>query len=260
MTFIDQQRPHYRVESICAALTELGCQIAPRTYRSWKTRAVAGRTVTDAIITDRLRDTIGEHEGLYGRRKMVAHLRREGLAVAECTVDRLMRDEGLSGILRGRVHRTTIPAKDGVRAGDQLNRDFTAEAPNQRWVADFTYCRTWSGFVYVAFVIDCYSRAIVGWHASTDMTTPLVTAALRMALWRRDHTGHPVGDGLVHHSDAGSQGGVNWWSQHPVIAEVCGGATSAGFGSGVAPGDAFAGAAGPGQARAARVLAADRRG
>jgi hypothetical protein len=95
-----------------------------------------------------------------------------------------------------------------------LDRDFTAPAPNRRWVADFTYVRTWAGFVYVSFVIDCYSRAIVGWHAATVKTTPLVTTALRMGLWRRDRAGHPAEDGLVHHSDAGSQGGFNWSSQH----------------------------------------------
>ncbi|NRI69831.1 DDE-type integrase/transposase/recombinase [Rhodococcus sp. MS16] len=107
-------------------------------------------------------------EGLYGRRKMTAHLRRKGHHVAACTIDRLMRDEGLNGVVRGRQHRTTIPGgKDSRRAPDLLDRDFTADAPNRTWVTDFTYCRTWAGFVYVAFVIDCFSRAIVGWHAST---------------------------------------------------------------------------------------------
>lgn len=94
---------------------------------------------------------------------------------------------------------------------------FTSEAPNRKWVTDFTYSRTWAGFVYVAFVIDCFSRAIVGWHASTVKDTTMVTTALKMALWRRDHGGHRVGPGLIHHSDAGSQGGFNPSSQHRVV-------------------------------------------
>jgi putative transposase len=137
---------------------------------------------------------------------MTAHLRRNGHRVAACTVDRLMRDEGLTGAVRGRRHRTTIPAqRNAARAPDLVDRDFTAEAPNRTWVTDFTYARTWAGFVYVAFVIDCFSRAIVGWHAATVKDTALVTAALKMALWRRDHTGHQVEAGLVHHSVAGSK-------------------------------------------------------
>jgi transposase InsO family protein len=140
----------FRVESICRVLTEQGVQVAPRTYRNWKTAAPSARTVTDAHLTDALRETIGTPEGLYGRRKMTAYLRRQGHRVAACTVDRLMRDEGLSGVIRGRRHRTTIPGgKDARRAPDLLDRDFSAEAPNRKWVTDFTYTRTWAGFVYV---------------------------------------------------------------------------------------------------------------
>jgi transposase InsO family protein len=117
-----------------------------------------------------------------------------------------MRQLGMNGLVRGKQVRTTIPNPNAVRAPDLLGRDFTARAPNLRWVADFTYVRTWNGFTYVSFVIDCYSRAIVGWHAATSKTTPLVTTALRMGLWRRDRAGHAIGDGeLIHHSDAGSQ-------------------------------------------------------
>ena len=136
---------------------------------------------------------------------MTAYLRRKGHQVADCTIDRLMRDEGLFGVVRGAKHRTTIPSDRASRPPDLLDRDFTAEAPNRKWVTDFTYCRTWSGFVYVAFVIDCFSRAIVGWHAATIKDTALVTTALKMALWRRDHAGHRIDEGLIHHSDAGSQ-------------------------------------------------------
>lgn len=196
----------FRVESICRVLTAQGVQVAPRTYRNWKTAPPSARVVTDAHLTNALLGTVDTAEGLYGRRKMTAHLRRSGHQVAACTVDRLMTDEGLSGIVRGRRHRTTIPGgKNSRRAPDLLDRDFTAEAPNRKWVTDFTYCRTWAGFVYVAFVVDCFSRAIVGWHASTVKNTAMVTTALKMALWRRDHGGHAVADGLIHHSDAGSQ-------------------------------------------------------
>ncbi len=196
----------HRVESICAVLTERGVKVAPRTYRNWKTAPPSERTVTDAHVTDALLATVGTAEGLYGRRKMLVHLRNTGHVVGKHTVDRLMRDEGLHGAVRGRRHRTTIPGGRNVeRAPDLLDRDFTAEAPNRKWVTDFTYCRTWAGFVYVAFVVDCFSRAIVGWHAATVKDTAMVTTALKMALWRRDHGGHPVADGLIHHSDAGSQ-------------------------------------------------------
>jgi putative transposase len=196
----------FRVESVCRVLTEHGVQVAPRTYCNWKTAAPSARTVTDAQLTDALRATVGTPEGMYGRRKMTAYLRRRGHRVAGCTVDRLMRDEGLSGVVRGRRHRTTIAGGKGARrAPDLLDRDFTAAAPNRKWVTDFTYTRTWSGFVYVAFVVDCYSRAIVGWHAATVKDTAMVTTALKMALWRRDHTDRRVASGLIHHSDAGSQ-------------------------------------------------------
>ena len=204
--FIDQMRAAgHRVESICHALCELGVQVAPRTYRSWKIAEPSRRAIDDAQITDALLATVDTPEGMYGRRKMTAHLRRTGIDVARCTVDRLMRDEGLSGIVRGRKHRTTIADKNATRAPDLVDRDFTAVAPNRKWVTDFTYVPTWSGFVYVALVIDCFSRLIVGWQVSAVKDTAMVTTALKMALWRRDHHGQTVGDGLIHHSDAGSQ-------------------------------------------------------
>jgi putative transposase len=138
---------------------------------------------------------------------MTAWLARNGFpGVSKHTVDRLMRQEGLNGLVRGRKTRTTIPAKDGGRrAGDLLNRCFTAPRPNHAWVTDFTYVATWAGFVYVAFAIDLFSRAIVGWSASTVKDVTFVEDCLKMALWRRDHTGRPVPPGMIHHSDAGSQ-------------------------------------------------------
>ena len=142
MAFIEDMRSEgHAVESTCRVLSEHGCRVAARTYRSWRqaNRPVAARTVSDAVVVDALLATRGAPEGLYGRRKMTAYLRRQGLYVAYCTVDRLMRDLGMNGVRRGKKLRTTIPARDGHRAGDLLDHDFTASAPNTRWVTDFTY-------------------------------------------------------------------------------------------------------------------------
>lgn len=136
---------------------------------------------------------------------MTRYLRRRGHSAAFCTVDRLMRVFGMNGVIRGRRHCTTIPSKDGIRAGDRLNRDFGAQAPNLVWVADFTYVSTWTGWAYVAFVFDVFSRSIVGRTVSSTKATALVSKALNMAIWRRDHYGHPIEPGLIHHSDAGSR-------------------------------------------------------
>lgn len=131
------------------------------------------------------------------------------------SVDRAMRTLGLSGVRRDKGIRTTIRAKDGKRAGDLLDRDFTAAAPNLVWITDFTYVRTWAGFVYVAFIVDVYAQRIVAWHAAATKHTDLVMIPLRMAIWQRDHEGHPTIAGeLIHHSDAGSQGGIKRSSQH----------------------------------------------
>ena len=212
--FIDEQRAAgHGVESICAVLREQGVQVAPRTYRSWRTTPPSSRTVTDAQLVDTLRSLrTGSATGgplpeiLYGRRKMTAWLQRCGHeGVSKHTVDRLMRQEGMRGLIRGRRIRTTIPGTDGARAGDLLNRDFRTTAPNRAWVTDFTYVATWSGFAYVAFAIDLFSRAIVGWSAAATKDVAFVEACLSMALWRRDHTGRPVPAGMIHHSDAGSQ-------------------------------------------------------
>jgi transposase InsO family protein len=146
-------------------------------------------------------------EGLYARRKMTAYLRRTTTpTVSLGAVDRAMRILGLSGVRRDKAIRTTIPAKDGKRAGDLLDRDFTADVPNQVWVTDFTYCRSWAGFCYVAFIVDVFAQRIVAWHAATTKTTDLVMTPLRMALWQRGREGRPTEPGqLIHHSDAGSQ-------------------------------------------------------
>ena len=219
MAFIDQMRAQgHAVESVCRVLREQGCQIAARTYRAWRQpdQLVAARTVTDAIVLDRVRDlawTVDEQdrrrltpEGLYGRRKMTALVRRTLPDASRGAVDRAMRALDLRGVRRAKGVRTTIPAKDGRRAGDLLNRDFTAAAPNRTWVMDFTYVRTWAGFTYVAFILDVFAQKIVGWHDATAKDTDLVMTPLRMAIWQRDHEGHPVVPGeLIGHADAGSQ-------------------------------------------------------
>ncbi|MFJ6044504.1 IS3 family transposase [Brachybacterium paraconglomeratum] len=221
LAFIDEMRAEgYAVESILCVLRQQGLEIAARTYRSWKRPArIAFRTVTDALVEDKIRDlawTVNEvtgqvqmtPEGLYGRRKWVALLRRqEGLAgTSRGAVDRAMRTVGLEGVRRAKKLRTTIPDPEGKRAGDLLNRDFTATAPNRVWVTDFTYVRTWAGFVYVAFVLDVFAQRIVGWHASASKKVDLVMTPLRIALWQREREGNRVSPGdLIHHSDAGSQ-------------------------------------------------------
>jgi putative transposase len=132
-------------------------------------------------------------------------LQHDGVRVARCTVERLMREADLEGVVRGKARRTTIADERANRPADLVERDFTATAPNRLWVADFTYVATWSGVVYVAFVIDAFSRRIVGWKADTNMRTGLVLDTLEMALWSRDRAGLPVQAGLIEHHDNGSQ-------------------------------------------------------
>jgi putative transposase len=210
MAFIaDQVAQGRRVESICRVLREQGCQVAARTYREWRrpSRPVADRTVTDAQVLDAVREaawTTGPDgvrrlapEGLYGRRKMTAHLRRTSTPQTTAgAVDRAMRALGLTGVRRGKTARTTVPGKDGKRAGDLLDRDFSAPAPNRVWVADFTYVRTWAGFTYVAFIVafivDVFAQKIVAWHAATTKTTDLVMTPLRIALWQREREDRAV--------------------------------------------------------------------
>ena len=220
MGFIDTRGAEgHAVESICRVLREQGCQIAARTYRSWKQpgRAVAARTITDAQVIDAVHEVawstnaagqkVLAPEGLYGRRKMTALIRRTAVADASAgSVDRAMRTLGLQGIRRSKTVRTTIADAGGSRAPDLLNRNFCADAPNRVWVTDFTYVRSWAGFVYVAFIVDVFAQRIVAWHASTSKATDLVMTPLRMAIWQRDHEGNPVvPEDLIHHSDAGSQ-------------------------------------------------------
>jgi len=203
--FIDEHKGVFGAGPICRVLSQHGAPIAPSTYYAAKSRPPSARAVRDAALKAEITRVQMENYEVYGADKVWLELNRQGIAVARCTTERLMRQLGLAGVRRGRKVRTTVPGRDGQRAGDLLRRDFTAPAPNRRWVADFTYVAAWCGIVYVAFVADIYSRAIVGWAAATHKRTKLVLDALQMALWRRDHDGRPAGPGLVHHSDAGSQ-------------------------------------------------------
>jgi putative transposase len=212
--FIDEHRDHrvgeglrWGVEPICAVLCEHGVQIAPSTYYEARVRAVAppARLVREEVLKDHIVRVHRANYGVYGARKVWLALNREGIAVARCAVERLMGELALAGARRGRKVRTTVPDPGAPRPADLVDRHFAAPAPNRLWIADFTYVATWSGMVYVAFVIDAYARRILGWRAATTMRTELVLDALEQAMWARAREG--VGDlsGLVHHSDAGSQ-------------------------------------------------------
>jgi putative transposase len=181
--------------------------IATSTYYAVKQRQrePSARALRDAELLVEIQRVYARSRGLYGARKVWLQLRREGILAARCTIERLMRKHGLEGVRRGRRRRTTIPDGQASRPLDLVDRDFTAEAPNRLWVADFTYVMTWSGVVYVAFVIDAFSRRIVGWKADTSMKTSLVLDTLEMALWSRDRDGITLAAGMVHHTDAGSQ-------------------------------------------------------
>ena len=222
MGFIDHLRDQgHAVESICRVLREQGCQVAARTYRAWRSGRVAARTVTDAMVVDAVRQAAWATvtspdgttrlkmtpEGLYGRRKMTAFIRRTAIPDASWgAVDRAMRLLGLEGVRRTKAVRTTIAGPDGNRAGDLLNRDFTAPRPDHTWVMDFTYVRCWAGFVYVAFILDVFAQRIVAWHAHTTKHVELVMIPLRIALWERARQGHPIAPKQLRaHSDAGSQ-------------------------------------------------------
>ena len=200
VSFIDEHRAEYGVEPMCKVLP-----IAPSTYFEMKARQkdpdrLPARAKRDAVLRDHIDQVWHGNYQVYGARKVWRQLHRENVPVARCTVERLMRDMGLRGAVRGRTCRTTIAADSAARPADLVNREFTAARPNQLWVSDLTYVATWRGFVYVAFVIDAFSRRIVGWRASSSLQTGLALDALEQALYDR-----PIADGLIHHSDRGVQ-------------------------------------------------------
>ena len=200
--FIDAHRGTYGVEPICREVP-----IAPSTYYEYKARQadpmrVPPRVQRDAVLTGEIRRVWQENFAVYGVKKVWKQLNREDIAVARCTVARLMHGLGLHGAVRGRKCKTTTADAAAARPLDLVERDFTASRPNQLWVSDLTYVATWRGFVYVAFVIDVFARRIVGWRASRSLRSDLALDALEQALYdRQDHGA----DRLVHHSDRGVQ-------------------------------------------------------
>jgi putative transposase len=205
IAFIDDHREAYGVEPICKVLP-----IAPSTYHAHIAQRIdaskrSARERRDAELKVEVQRVFAENFGVYGARKVWRQLRREGFTVARCTVERLMHEMGLTGVRRGRRHRTTRADATAARPADLVGRNFNPPAPNHTWVADFTYVPTWSGMVYVAFVLDAYSRRILGWRAATSMKTSLVLDALEQAMWTRTRDGAADLSGLVCHHDAGSQ-------------------------------------------------------
>jgi putative transposase len=202
--YIDRYKAQFGVEPICRVLRDADVQIAPSSYYAAKTRPPSPRALRDEQLTAEILRVHKANRGVYGARKVWQQLRRDGVAVARCTVERLMRALGLEGVVRGRPKRTTVPDQAAPRPADLLCRDFSAPAPNARWVADLTYVPTWSGFVYAAFIIDVFSRLVVGWRVADHLRADLALDALEMAIWQRGRAGQPLA-GLVHHSDRGSQ-------------------------------------------------------
>jgi putative transposase len=202
--YIDRHKQEFGVEPICRVLTGAGCQIAPSTYYAHRTRPRSARAIRDEALKAEITRVHEENFGVYGARKVWCQLNREGVPVARCTVERLMRALGLAGAVRGKTRRTTLADRTVERPADLLERDFTAPAPNRRWVADLTYVATWAGFVYVAFIADLFSRRIVGWRAATSLRAELALDALEQALWTRRRDNADL-TGLVHHSDRGVQ-------------------------------------------------------
>ena len=206
VAFINDNKKRFGVEPICRVLTEHGCKIAPSTYYDNVNRQASKQQLRDAELIALIEKARQKRfVKLFGARKMWLHLRGLGHDVARCTVERLMAQMGISGVVRGKAPRTTIADEKAARPADLVDRNFVASAPNRLWVADFTYVATRTGTVYVAFVIDVFSRRVLGWRAATTMTTPLVLDALEMALWTRRKDGITDLAGLVHHNDAGSQ-------------------------------------------------------
>jgi transposase InsO family protein len=199
--FIDEHRGTYGVEPICAVLP-----IAPSTYFEHRARRIdpekrPDRAKADEELQVEIQRVWDENHQVYGADKVWRQLRREEIDVARCTVERLMRGKGLRGATRGRAYAiTTVADEASARPADLVKREFCATRPNQLWVADLTYVATWTGFVYVAFVIDVFSRCIVGWRVSSSLRTDLALDALEQALHARPH-----GNDLIHHSDRGVQ-------------------------------------------------------
>ncbi|MFJ5123007.1 IS3 family transposase [Kitasatospora sp. NPDC088548] len=194
---IDHLRDGFGVDPVCRVL-----ELSPSTYFARKQRPKSARRLRGEELIPLVTAVWEESGRTYGARRITRAPFRAGHQVARCTVERLMRELGIEGVIRGQRRRTTVPEPAAPRPPDLVNRRFTAQRPNQLWLADLTYVRTWQGWVYVAFVLDAYSRRIVGWQAATHMRTDLPLNALEMALWRQKIKKDAD---LIHHSDRGSQ-------------------------------------------------------
>jgi transposase InsO family protein len=202
------------VDPVCRVL-----ELSPSTYFARKTRPKSARRLRDEELIPLVTAAWEDSGRTYGARRVTRALVRAGHQVARCTVERLMGELGIEGVIRGRRRRTTIPEPSAPRPPNLVNRRFSAERPNQLWLADLTYIRTWSGWVYVAFVLDAYSRRIVGWQAATHMRTDLPLDALEMALWRQKIKKDAD---LIHHSDRASPNTRLSSSQHAWSERVSG--------------------------------------
>jgi putative transposase len=205
VSFIDAHRHRWPVAPMCTAI-----ELPERTYYAAKARPPSTRRVSDELNKVEIRRVWTANYQVYGARRIYKQLAREGYDVARCTIVRLMADMGIRGVQRGKKRFTTVVDETAVRPADLVKRRFVADRPNQLWLADITYCSTWQGWLYVSFIMDVYSRMIVGWQLADHLRTDLVLDALEMAIWRRDVT---CGD-VVHHSDRGCQGGFDRSSQH----------------------------------------------
>lgn len=195
--FIDQNRVRFGVEPICREL-----EVSASAYWARMTRPLSPRAVRDKLLLAKIRSAHSNSYGIYGQWKVWRQLQKDGITVARCTVERLMREHGIEGIRKGKIQHTTIPSPTPVPASDLVKRDFTAERPDQLWVADFTYIRTWEGWCYLAVVLDVHNRRIVGWQMANHMRQSLVSDAFAMALANRQE--YEQG-GMIAHSDHGSQ-------------------------------------------------------
>ena len=196
MAFVEANRPEFGVESICEAL-----QVAPSTYYAAKGRPLSARAVRDQVMIPILVALWTVNRKVYGAYKLWKAMGRAGHVIGRDQVARLMKTAGIQGVRRGRRMSTTRPDPKATRPPDLVNRDFTADRPNQLWTVDLTYVPTWAGMVYVCFITDAYSRMIVGWRVAAHMRASMVLDALEMARWKR---GTNL-EGLIAHSDAGSQ-------------------------------------------------------
>jgi putative transposase len=225
VAFVDANRSRrsaglvWGVEPICRVL-----QVAPSTYYAAKKRPPSARAVRDEQLKVEIRRVYEANFMAYGADKIWDQLNKDGIRVARCTVERLTRTMGITGVTRENRFKptTTVGDESAARPLDLVQRRFRAPAPNRLWVADLTYVKTHAGWVYVAFIIDVFSRFVVGWQASRLLRSDLAIDALEMAIWNRQRAGADL-SGLIHHSDRGVQGGFTWLSQHPEMEVLRGG-------------------------------------